>query len=70
MDHGDDYPGSGGRDWMAEAAPAAVDVDDRLVKPELANGRDGNGAERLVDLEQVDVASWLGGERPRYDARV
>ena len=55
VDHGDDHAGAGGRDRVAEAAAAAVDVDDRRVDAERADGRHRHRAERLVDLEQVDV---------------
>ena len=53
------------RDRMAEAAPTAVDVHDGVVDAELTAGGHGHRAERLVDLEQVDVAHLHAGALER-----
>src|ERR1700730_8457670 len=55
VDHGDEHPGSGGRDRMAQADPAAVDIHDRLIEAQLARAGDSHGGERLVDLHEVDL---------------
>src|SRR5262245_8904128 len=56
VDHRDHHADAGGRDRMAEAAAAAVDVHDAGVDPEDAVGGDRNRVERFVDLEQIDIA--------------
>ncbi len=43
-------------DRVAERDRAAVDVDRRGIEVERANGGDRDDRERLVDLEEVDVA--------------
>ena len=48
-------------DRVAEAATAAVDVDDVGVDAERADRGDRHRAERLVDLEQVDVVDRQAG---------
>jgi hypothetical protein len=40
---------------------AAVDVHDVVGDAEVAHGGDTDGGERLVELEQVDVADALAG---------
>ena len=61
VEHGDDHAGAGGGDRVAEAAAAAVDVEDVVVDAEGAAGGDRHRAERLVDLEQVDVVDAQPG---------
>jgi hypothetical protein len=52
----DDQAGAGGADGMAERAGAAIDVEFLAGNSEIALCRHRHHRERLVDLEQVDIA--------------
>ena len=55
------HPGAAGGDRVAQAAAAAVDVDQLFVEPVFAARRDRHRRERLVDLPQRDVAGRQSG---------
>ena len=69
VDHGDDHARAGGRDRVAQAAATAVHVDDRRVDAERADRRHRHRAERLVDLDQVDVVDGEAGALERLRDR-
>ena len=69
VDHRDDHARTGGRDRVTEAAAAAVHVDDRRVDAERADRRHRHRAERLVDLDQVDVVDGEAGTLERLRDR-
>src|SRR5690606_33994459 len=57
-DQRDDQPRAGGADRMPQCEGAAVEVELLARDAVLLHGGHGDHRERLVDLEQVDVA-WL-----------
>ena len=52
---------AGRADRMAVGDGAAFDVDDVLGKSELAGNHDGDGGERLIDLDALDGADVPAG---------
>ena len=46
-------------DGVTEGDRATVDVDDLVGDPEIVHRRDADSRERLVDLEEVDIADLL-----------
>ena len=53
---GEREPGAGHADRVAEGDRAAVDVDDVVADAEVLHRLDADRRERLVDLDQVEVA--------------
>ena len=58
---GEGHAGAGHADRVAEGDGAAVDVGDLVGDAEVGHRGDADGGERLVELEQVDVADRLAG---------
>src|SRR6185436_19578463 len=58
---GQDQPGAGHAERVAEGDRPAVDVDDVAGDAELAHRLDADLGERLVDLDEVEVGHGLAG---------
>src|SRR6266704_3675690 len=56
VDECGEHPAAGRRDRVADGAAAAVDVDLGRVDVQDPDAGDAHGRERLVDLEERDVA--------------
>src|SRR4051812_6678326 len=71
VEDGEREAGARHADRVAEGDGPTVDVDDVVGDAEIVHRRQPDGGERLVDLEQVDVADRLAGrlegevDRPR-----
>src|SRR5262249_6897407 len=63
-------PGAGGAERVADRDRAAVDVHDVGADTEFAHGRDADRGERLVDLDEVQVADVEAGLAERLLDRV
>src|SRR5690606_7571006 len=63
-DDADDH-GAGGAQRVAHRDGAAVDVGDLVRDAHVLHEAHGNGRERLVDLEQVDVGDLQAGDGQR-----